>query len=174
MTPGASSSSLVIRAKRPSDEAWAREKLTERWGTTIVASVSGLHDATLLDGLIAEVDGEPVGLLTYRIEDGACEVVTLDSLVSGRGVGAALLQAVADLGRSRGCRRAWVLTTNDNLPALRFYQRSGWDLIRLHHDAVNEWRRTVKPRIAERGLDGIPIAHALELELDLHEDGTHS
>src|SRR6185436_228536 len=125
----------------------------------------GLHDATLLAGLVAELDGEPVGLLTYRVDDDECEVMTLDSLVSGRGIGGALLEAVADLARSRGCRRAWVLTTNDNLPPLRFYQRSGWDLVRLHHDAVNDWRRTVKPRIAKRGLDGIPIAHALELEL---------
>jgi GNAT superfamily N-acetyltransferase len=157
----------MIRARRPSDEVWVREKLNVRWGTTMVASVSGLHDATLLAGLVAELDGEPVGLLTYRVDDDECEVVTLDSLVSGRGIGGALLDAVAELARSRGYRRAWVLTTNDNLPALRFYQRSGWDLVRLHHDAVNEWRRTVKPRIAERGLDGIPIAHALELELRL-------
>jgi GNAT superfamily N-acetyltransferase len=155
-----------VRAKLPADEAWAREKLTERWGPG-VASVSGFHDAAQLDGLVAELDAERVGLLTYRIVDGECEAVTVDSYASTGGVGTALLQAVADLARSRGCQRVWVLTTNDNLPALRFYQRRGWDLVRLHHNAVHEWRRTVKPRIAERGLDGIPIAHALELELRL-------
>lgn len=159
-------SEIAIRAKLPSDEAWAREKLTERWGPG-VASTSGFHDAAQLDGLVAELDGERVGLLTYRIEDGECEAVTVDSYASVGGVGTALLDAVTDLARSRGCRRAWVLTTNDNLPALRFYQRRGWDLVRLHHNAVNEWRRTVKPQIIERGLDGIPIAHALELELHL-------
>ena len=58
---------VTIRAKQPSDEAWVREKLTERWGPG-VASVSGFHDAALLDGLVAELDGEPVGLLTYRID----------------------------------------------------------------------------------------------------------
>lgn len=158
---------LDIRAKLPEDEAWVRAKLTERWGTSVVASVRGLHDAALLDGLVAELDGEQVGLVTYRIEDGACEAVTVDAYESGRGIGTALLRAMADLARSRGCRRVWVLTTNDNLPALRFYQRSGWDLVRLHHGAIDEWRQTVKPSIAERGLDGIPIAHALELELPL-------
>lgn len=165
MTPSASPSSLVIRAKRPSDEAWVRTRLTERWGAAVVASTSGLHDAATLDGLVAEIDGEPVGLLTYRIADGECEAVTVDAYEPGRGIGTALLQAVADLARSRGCRRAWVLTTNDNLPALRFYQRCGWDVVRLHHGAVDAWRRTVKPSIPERGLDGIPITHALELEL---------
>ncbi len=156
---------MHIRAKLPADEVWVRAKLTERWGAALVASLSGLHDAALLDGLVAELDGKPAGLLTYRIESGDCEVVTLDAYEAGRGIGSVLLQAVADLARSRGCRRAWVLTTNDNLPALRFYQRSGWDLVRLHHGAVDEWHRTVKPSIAEHGLDGIPISHALELEL---------
>jgi GNAT superfamily N-acetyltransferase len=158
---------VTIRAKEPADEAWARQMLVGRWGSSMVACVSGLHDAALLDGFIAELDGEPAGLLTYRIEDGACEAVTVDSYLSGRGVGVALLRAVVDLARSRGCGRVWVTTSNDNVPALRFYQRQSWDLVRLHHDAANEWRRTVKPQIPERGLDGIPIAHALELELRL-------
>jgi GNAT superfamily N-acetyltransferase len=157
---------IVVRPKLPSDEAWARKRLTERWGPG-VASTSGFHDAALLDGLVAELEGRPVGLLTYRIADGECEAVTVDNYASVGGVGTALLEAVADLARSRGCRRVWLLTTNDNLSALRFYQRRGWDLVRLHHDAVNEWRRTVKPQIVEHGLDGIPIAHALELELRL-------
>lgn len=158
---------VQIRAKLPDDEAWVRTRLTERWGAAVVASTSGLHDAAQLDGLVAELEGERVGLLSYRIVDDECEAVTVDAYESGRGIGTALLQAVVELARSRGCQRVWVLTTNDNLPALRFYQRSGWDFVRLHHGAVDEWRRTVKPQIPERGLDGIPIAHALELELRL-------
>lgn len=164
---------IVVRPKRASDEAWARDKLAERWGPG-VASTSGFYDAALLDGLVAEIDGARVGLLTYRIADGECEAVTVDSYASVGGVGTTLLEAVAGLARSHGCRRVWLLTTNDNLPALRFYQRRGWDLVKLHHNAVNEWRRTVKPQIVERGLDGIPIAHALELELDLRESGARS
>ena len=95
---------ITVRAKLPSDEAWAREKLTERWGPG-VASTSGFHDAALLDGLVAEIDGERVGLLTYRITDDECEAVTVVSYASAGGVGTALLEAVADLASSRGCRR---------------------------------------------------------------------
>ena len=145
--------------------------LADRWGATLVACLSGLHDAASLDGLVAELDGERAGLATYRIADESCEVVTLDSLTPGQGVGTALLRAVADIARSRGCRRVWLTTTNDNLPALRFDQRRGWDLVRLHHDAVHQWRRTVKPQIPEHGLDGILLAHALELELRLAAPG---
>lgn len=162
---------VTIRAKVPADEAWVRERLTERWVSAVVASTSGLHDAATLDGLVAELDGETVGLLTYRFADGECEAVTVDAYESGKGIGTALLRAVADLARALGCRRAWLTTTNDNLPALRFYQRQGWDLVRLHHGAVDEWRRTVNPTIPERGLDDIPISHGMELELVLGERG---
>jgi hypothetical protein len=73
---------VTIREKRPADEAWVRAMLPERWGSTMVASLSGLHDAATLDGFIAELDGEPAGLLTYRVADDECEVVTIDSLAS--------------------------------------------------------------------------------------------
>jgi ribosomal protein S18 acetylase RimI-like enzyme len=156
---------ITMRVRLAADDAWVRERLTARWGTTVVACVSGLHDAVTLDGLIAEIDGRPVGLLTYRIEGDECEAVTIDAYEAGRGIGTALLRAVAELAHERGCRRTWLTTTNDNTPALRFYQRQGWDLVRLHHGIVDGWRRTVKPGIPKHGLDGIPISHALELEL---------
>jgi GNAT superfamily N-acetyltransferase len=159
---------LTIRAKVPSDEAWARSTLTERWGSSLIACLSGLHDAALLDGFVAELDGRPAGLLTFRIDEGDCEVVTLDTLVPGHGIGTVQLRAATDLARSRGCRRIWLTTTNDNLPALRFYQRRGWDLVAVHRDAVTDWRRRLKPQIPEHGVDEIPLRHALELELALH------
>jgi GNAT superfamily N-acetyltransferase len=159
--------SLTIRPKRPSDDGWVRATLAERWASTMVASLSGLHDAATLDGFVAVCDGRLAGLATYRVVDGECEIVTLDSLEPGQGIGTELLQAVADEARARGCRRVWLLTTNDNLPALRFYQRRGWSLVALHRDAVHTFRRTIKPQIPERGLDDIPLAHALELQLRL-------
>jgi GNAT superfamily N-acetyltransferase len=156
-----------VRPKLPSDESWVRSLLTERWGSTSVASVSGLHDAALLDGLVAELDGAAVGLLTYRVVGDECEAVTVDALEPGRGIGTALLNAAADVARGRACRRLWLVTSNDNLPGLRFYQRYGMSLVALHRDAATEWRRTIKPQISELGHDGIPIQHALELELRL-------
>lgn len=111
-------------------------------------------------------DGERAGLATYGLEGGECEVITLNSLVPGRGVGRTLLEAVVTEARAAACWRVWLVTTNDNLPALRFYQRLGWDLAALHAGAVDEARR-LKPEIPATGLDGIPIRHELELELQL-------
>jgi GNAT superfamily N-acetyltransferase len=79
--------------------------MTERWAAAKVASISGLHDAALLDGFVAELGGQTAGLVTYRVEGDECEVVTLDSLSAGHGIGRALLQAVADHARAERCRR---------------------------------------------------------------------
>jgi ribosomal protein S18 acetylase RimI-like enzyme len=80
------------------------------------------------------------------------------------GAGAALLEGVGALARGAGARRVWLITTNDNTHALRFYQRSGFDLVAIHRDAVAEARR-LKPSIPLVGNDGVPIRHELELEL---------
>ena len=147
------------------DREWATRKLRELWGEGVV-SRGRLLDATVLPGFVAEGDGEPAGLLTYRIDGGDCEVVTINAFPRGAGAGTALMEAVAAAARDAGCRRVWLITTNDNLRALRFYQRRGFRLAALHRDALAR-SRDLKPSIPEVGLDGIPLRDELELELTL-------
>ena len=109
--------------------------------------------------------------MTFRPRPGSgdgveTEVVTVDALESGRGVGSLLLDATGTLARRVGWRRLWLVTTNDNTPALRFYQRAGWDLVGFHRNALAR-SRVLKPSIPQMGLDSIPIRHELELELPL-------
>jgi hypothetical protein len=58
----------------------------------------------------------------------------------------------------------WLVTTNDNTHALRFYHRLGFRLAALHPGAVEAARR-LKPEIPLLGLDEIPIRDELELEI---------
>jgi len=154
-----------VRALGEADREWATGKLRELWGEGVV-SRGRLLDATVLPGFVAEGDGEPAGLLTYRIDGGDCEVVTINAFPRGAGAGTALMEAVAVAARDAGCRRVWLITTNDNLRALRFYQRRGFRLAALHRDALAR-SRDLKPSIPEVGLDGIPLRDELELELTL-------
>jgi GNAT superfamily N-acetyltransferase len=132
----------------------------------MVASRGRLQDASILAGFVAEDGGRPVGLATYRVDGDDCELVSINSARERRGAGAALLEAVAGAARAAGCSRVWLITTNDNLHAMRFYQRRGWDLVALHRDAMAR-SRELKPEIPERGEEGIPIRHELEFELRL-------
>ena len=156
---------MIVRPFREGDREWVRETLRELWGETVV-SRGAVHNPTALPGFVAEEGGERVGLLTYRIDGADCEVVTIDAFPAGAGAGTALLDAAAAAARDAGCGRVWLITTNDNLRALRFYQRRGFRLVAVHPDAL-ERSRELKPSIPEIGLDGIPLRDELELELTL-------
>jgi hypothetical protein len=68
------------------------------------------------------------------------------------------------LARRQGCARLWVITTNDNVDALRFYQRRGFCLVEVHRGAVDRSRVTLKPEIPAAGACGIPLRDEIELE----------
>jgi ribosomal protein S18 acetylase RimI-like enzyme len=156
-----------VRALRDDERARVSAILVERWGAPVVVSRGVRHDVRDLPTLVAENDaGEIAGVLTYAPGEHEAEVVSIDALRPSRGIGTALLDAFVDVALANSWRRLWLVTTNDNIAALRFYQRRGWDLVAVHRGAVDDARR-LKPQIPENGFDGIPIRHELELELVL-------
>lgn len=156
----------AVRAAKDADATWVAQVLVASWGAFEVARLGELVDLSPLPKLIAEYEGEPVGLLTYLADGDSWEIVTIEVTRSGVGAGAALLDGVGALARGADARRVWLITTNDNTHALRFYQRNGFDLVAIHRDAVAAARR-LKPSIPLVGNDGVPIRHELELELRL-------
>ena len=122
------------------------------------------HDLRELPTIIAEEDGEIVGIVTYAPAADSAEITSLDAIHPDRGIGTDLQDAVIDVALNNGWRRLWLVTTNDNTRALRFFQRRGWDLVAVHRGAVTS-AREIKPEIPERGADEIAIRHELELEL---------
>jgi len=155
-----------IRPVRDDEREDVAALLTERWGSPIVVSRGVRHDLRELPTLVAEQDGDIVGIATYAPGSDDGEVTSLDALQPDHGVGTALLDAVVDIGLAAKWRRLWLVTTNDNTHALRFYQRRGWQLVAVHRNAV-DGAREIKPEIPERGNDDIPIRHELELEFPL-------
>ena len=138
----------------------------ERWSSVRVVSRGRVHDADRLPSLVALLGSRRVGLLTYRIDVDQCEIVTLDSLQEGIGIGAALVKSVRSAAVANGCRRLWVITTNDNLRALHFYRLNGFSLVARHSNAVEQSRK-LKPEIPLIGLGGIPLRDEIELEMTL-------
>ena len=118
---------------------------------------------TRMAGFVAWDADARIGAVTYEIVGDACEIVTLNALVESRGVGSALLVAVHEAARMADCRRVWLITTNDNLRALGFYQRRGYHLAAVHRDAI-ERDRALKPQIPLIGENHIPLRDEIELE----------
>ena len=99
--------------------------------------------------------------------DGAGGEAQLVSIATHRparrhGAGSALLAAVEQACAKAGARRLTLVTTNDKLDALRFYQRRGYRIVAVNPGAVDE-ARVMKPTIPEVGDGGIPIRDELEL-----------
>jgi len=153
------------------DRDWIERTLVGRWGSTQVVARGRLCDAAALDAFVA-VDpaggalAERVGLLTYRIEAASLEVVTIDALRPRSGIGGTLLEHAVRVARESGARRLWLTTTNDNLRALRFYERRGLRIVAVHRGAVDR-ARVLKPSIPLVAENGIELHDELELELDL-------
>ncbi|MFC1799723.1 GNAT family N-acetyltransferase [Candidatus Eisenbacteria bacterium] len=159
-------SELEIVRLLPQHREWADDLIRERWGETRIVTRGQIHDISALPGFVALRAAEPVGLATFNVEGDRCEMVSLDSLSEGTGVGGALIEAVRDEARSRGCKRLWLITTNDNQKAVRFYRKRGFRLVAIHKNALDETRK-LKPSLPETGIDGIPLTDEIELELTL-------
>lgn len=136
------------------------------WFTTEMVVRGRIVDMTKAVG-IAAMDGEKIaGLLTYETSGERCEILSLNSASPGRGVGTALLEMLKKTAREAGVRRIVLITTNDNIEAMYFYQRRGFDLVRIYRDALDVSRR-LKPEIPLIGEHGIPLRHEIEFEMVL-------
>jgi|TARA_Y100001933_G_C18895801_1_gene520330 ribosomal protein S18 acetylase RimI-like enzyme len=154
---------FTIRATEDKDQPWIRRLLRRYWATEKILSKGKIHDAVTCSGLAAFRDDEPVGLILYNIDGEDCEIVTHNSLADSGGIGSCLLAALRNEARAHGCKRLWLVTTNDNTPAVRFYQRRDFDICAFHKDAISK-ARELKPEIPDEGLDGIRVRHEIELE----------
>ncbi|MFI4898088.1 MAG: GNAT family N-acetyltransferase [Phycisphaerales bacterium JB059] len=156
-------SAFEVRPLTSDDRPWVQRVLRQYWASTTQVARGRIFKADELPGFAAWRGDEPVGVITYDIQGDQCEIITHNALAGHGGVGSCLLAEVRTLARERGCKRLWLVTTNDNTQAMRFYQRRGFDFAALHKNAIAEARR-LKPEIPDVGMDGVPIRHEIEME----------
>jgi len=159
-------SAFELRALSADERPWLAEHLRLAWGGSAIVSRGRVHDAARLPAVAAVAGDDLIGLATFHIAGSDCELVTLEAFRQWQGVGTSLMAAIARFARRRGCERLWLVTGNDNLDALRFYQRRGLRLVAVHRGAVDQARQ-IKPAIPLVGEHGIEIHDELELELRL-------
>lgn len=152
----------MVRPVRESDRPTVEWLTTQLWGAPEVAVHDGVFYPAVLPGFIAERGARISGLLTYDVQPGVLEIVTINAIDQHTGVGTMLIEAVRAEAKHRGCHEITLTTTNDNLDALRFYQRRGFRLAALRHGAVDR-SRLRKPRIPRTGEYGIPLHDEIDL-----------
>ncbi len=155
-----------LRRLTPADLPRLRQFWIEYWGSEEMISRGRVYGPEQLEGFVVEDENEWVGLITFLIEDDECEVTSLDSLRPGKGIGTRLMDEVLEEARAKKCHRLFLITTNDNLHALGFYQKRGFEIVTIYRGAVNESRKR-KPSIPLVGMNGIPLRDEIELEIGL-------
>ena len=151
---------------RESDKLLVNEFVKKNWGSTQSVSRGNVFDITRLKGYICKQNNIITGLITYHINGPDCEIVTLDSTVNNKGLATQLINKVVREAKQNKCERVWLITTNDNIKAIRFYQRRGFEWTAFYRNAMGESRK-LKPEIPQLGHDGIPIKHEIEFEYRL-------
>jgi ribosomal protein S18 acetylase RimI-like enzyme len=152
---------VTIRAFTDADRPWTERLLGDDFGGRLQVRLGSVVDPLACPGLVAELDGGPAGILSFDADGTDVEVVYIEVVAKQQGIGTRLLDALDARTRAH---RLWLVTTNDNLDALRFYQRRGFRICDIRPGAVDEARRTLKPSIADVGSYGIPIRDEIVLE----------
>jgi GNAT superfamily N-acetyltransferase len=158
--------SYDIQRIQKEDQKKISEIVRDYWGGDPLIIHGDTFHVNTLEGLKATHEDEILGFLHYQFRGEECEILTLVSLQENQGIGSALIAAVEDIARENGCHKLSLITTNDNLHALGFYQRRGFQLSSLYPGQVAVSRKH-KPSIPEIGDHNIPLRDEIKLEKQL-------
>lgn len=138
--------------------------IKQHWYTTTMIIRGKEIDMTKTEGFFFSEGEDIIGLITYILYDDILEITSLDSLYENQGIGSKLVEAVKHEAKKREIQKIVLITTNDNINAIKFYQKRGFDMVRLFHNALDISRK-LKPEIPLIGENSIPLRHEIEFEL---------
>ncbi len=156
-------SKFQIRVIANSDREWVKKFISERWSSEKIVSRGRIYYPHKLPGFLVIKNKKYIGLITFHLEGKNCQIISLDSVLEKRGVGTALVQKVEKAATKSGYKKLWLITTNDNIDALRFWQKRGFLIKNVYPNAISLSRK-LKPEIPLIGDYGIPIRDEVELK----------
>ncbi|MDF2586945.1 MAG: acetyltransferase [Anaerocolumna sp.] len=157
----------TIKKIKDEDKKKIIDFLRMEWGSTIMVLREGeVFDLKDEDGFVIYDKDNIIGLITYRITNNRCEILSLDSKIENKGIGTGLVEKVKEHAKNNQCSLCRVVTTNDNLKAIGFFQKRGFHLVNLYVKAMDTVRK-IKPDVPKKGMDNIPLNDELEFEMNI-------
>lgn len=135
----------------------------DNWGDDEMVVSSGTYQLSDLPGFVAYDEAEIIGVITYIIRNDQIEIISLDSFRENVGIGSQLLKELEKISEEKDITNISVITTNDNLNALKFYQKRGYNIRKVIPNAVEKARKQ-NPSIPQFAENGIPIRDEIVLE----------
>ena len=157
---------FTLRQKTRADNKKVVE-IIQQWGSEIIVSRGKSYSAHNTDGILACMDSIIAGICLYNIEATECEIILLEVFKEKIGIGSAFIEKMKEVSKERRCTRLWLITTNDNIDAIKFYQKKGFYISGFYGNAIEESRK-IKPQIPFIGHYQIPIRDEIELEMKIH------
>ena len=157
---------MEIRPVNSKNRQQVNDFIRLHWFSTDMVVRGEIVDLTVLNGFAVYDEEDLTGLITYRISEDECEITSLDSLKENQGIGTSLINKVKEEAVKHNCKKIKLITTNDNINALRYYQKRGFDMTHIYPNALDLSRR-LKPSIPLTGNYGIPLKHEIEFEMNL-------
>ena len=154
---------IRIRKINKKDKKWIAKFIRENWGSEKIVAHRKIFYPHDLPGFVAYTGKKVSGLITYDIKNNNLEIVTMNAVVRGKGIGTVLLKAIERTAHRLKCKKIRLITTNDNIDALGFYQKRGFVIAKIHKNAL-EFSRKIKPEIPLVGNYNIPLRDEIELE----------
>jgi len=159
---------MEFRKTDPKIKAAVDAVIQEEWGGPMVVTKGNLIDTAQNPGFVCVENDRLLGFITYMLRGEVCEITVLTVLDENKGIGTKLISLVTQEAKRCGCKRVFLITTNDNTHAIRFYQKRGFSLAAVHLNALEASRKR-KPGIPMHGMDGIPLLHEFEFEMMIGE-----
>lgn len=157
---------MEIRFAQIEEKQKVKELFIREWNSDVMVSKGHQHFVENLEAVLVLDDYKIVGVLTFNLTNNEVEIVSLDSFDERKGIGVQLLDFALNHFKNLNLDRIWLITSNDNCHAMRFYQKRGWKMVNIHLNAIENARK-IKPEIPLIGYDGIPILHEIEFEYSL-------
>ena len=137
--------------------------IVKNWGSDILVTRGKIYKAENLDGILTYDNEKIIGLGLYYIKGNECEIVLLETFIQNKGIGTKIIERIKKIAKAKSCKRIWLITSNENINAIRFYQKRGFHISNIYINAMEESRK-IKPEIPKEE-NGIEIRDEIEFEM---------
>jgi len=137
--------------------------IIKNWGSDILVTKGKIYKAEDLDGVLVYENEKIIGLGLYYIKDNECEIVLLETFIQNKGIGTKIINKIKEIAKTKKCKRILLITSNENINALRFYQKRGFHFSKIYINAMEKSRK-IKPEIPKEE-NGIEIRDEIEFEM---------
>jgi len=144
----------------------AVSEIIKGWGSDILVSRGKTYKTEDLEGILTYKKNKIIGLGLYYIKNNECEIVLLETFIQKKGIGTQIIEKIKEIAKLNNCKRIWLITSNDNIDAIKFYQKRGFNIANFYKNAMDK-SRELKPTIPLIGNYEIPIKDEIEFEIQV-------